>query len=179
MSHYNKHNFYRHTFCIFEEVSLPQVEQLKINYSSKSGSKYIFTETGVYRISNHWGRASNCRWRLSTSKSIVNQRYLAGFAKWDDFYPNDETSNLFFIIVNIKSKEVNFYHKNYPLYDGKALVRNAIQTSKRIQNIKIILNETSWSSYLLFDDFEVLQNEIIEELICSNKSFLDIKRHYL
>lgn len=179
MIEYNKYNFFRHTFCIFQEVEAKQIQDYKINYISKSGSKYIFNKVGVYRISNHWGRASNCRWRLNSLNEFANQQYLIGFAHWKDFYLNDETSKLFFISADIPSKLVTFYHKNSTLYDGKAIVRNGLQTAKAIQNIKIILNETTWSKYLKFEDFEVLQNEIIRQLIYSNKSFLEIKRQFL
>ena len=158
---------------------MQHVQNQTINYKSKSGSSYIFNEIGVYRISNHWGRASNCRWRLNSKNATVNQQYVVGFAKWIDFYPNDETSKLFFIKVDSTAKEVAFYHKNSPAYDGRAVVRNANQTSKVIQNIKMILNETSWCKYLKFNNFDVLQTEIINELIYSEKNFLEIKRQYL
>ena len=62
---YNKTNFHKHTFCIFHEVDFDVVKELKPNYTSKSGSSYYFVESGVYRFSNHWGRAANCKWRLS------------------------------------------------------------------------------------------------------------------
>ena len=177
---YTKYNFYNHTFCVFQEVERTQVESKVIDYSSKSGSKYIFIKQGVYRISNHWGRASNCRWRLNTLNSVhVNQQQRIGFANWTDFYPNDELSKLFFIVADVKSKAVQFYHKNSPLYDTKAVVRNANQTSKVIQNIKIVLNEVSWCKHLKFNDFEKLQTDIITHLIYTEKSFFEVKRLFL
>ena len=64
MEQYHKNNFHSHTFCEFVAVeSLPKIFSTP-NYKSKSGSSYFFTEEGVYRSSNHWGRAANCRWRL-------------------------------------------------------------------------------------------------------------------
>ena len=179
MNLYNKYNFYKHTFCIWQEVTIDSVDFDAVDYSSKSGSKYVFKAGGVYRISNHWGRASNCRWRLNASKNAVNQKISVGFAKWIDFYPNDETSKLFFIVADVKSKTVQFFHKSDPLYTGIPVLRTANQTAKVMQHIKIILNETSWSTYLKFDDFETLQHTIIEELITSDKNFLEIKRSFL
>ena len=180
MENYTKYNFYNHTFCIYQEVESTQVSLKRIDYSSKSGSKYIFIEQGVYRISNHWGRASNCRWRLNAlNTATVNQTQRIGFAKWSDFYPNDEQSKLFFIITDIKSRTVQFYHKNSPLYDGKAIVRNANQTAKVIITIKIVLNEVSWCKHLKFNDFEMLQTAIIADLIYTEKKFLEIKRMFL
>lgn len=176
---YNKYNFHNHTFCIWNEVDFDEIKELKINYKSKSGSSYIFTEIGVYRISNHWGRASNCRWRLNSSVNYKNQKETVGFAKWIDFLPNDETSKLFFITINFEIKLVDFFHKNSSEYDGKAILRNANQTSKVIQNIKIVLNETSWAKHLKFEDLDVLRNEICLELINSEKSLVEIKRNFI
>ena len=69
---YNKTNFHKHTFCIFKEVDFETIQNLKPNYKSKSGSSYFFTDQGVYRLSNHWGRAANCKWRLEiSSKSQI------------------------------------------------------------------------------------------------------------
>ncbi len=93
-SHYHKYNFHKHTFCVWQEVIPDAIIESKINYKSKSGSQYIFTETGVYRISNHWGRAANCRWRLESLKDYKNQQTKIGFALWTDFYNNDENSKL-------------------------------------------------------------------------------------
>ncbi len=178
-SQYNKYNFYKHTFCVFEQVTLPSNKRRQIDYISKSGSKYIFAELGVYRISNHWGRAANCRWRLQSTQPSVNQNESVGFAKWTDFFLNDETSKLFFIMADVRLKEVTFFHKNSNLYDQKAILRNASQTAKTIQNIKLIFNETSWSKHLIYNDFYLMQSEIITALIYSDKSFLEIKRAYL
>ena len=101
---YNRFNFHKHTFCEFIEQDIASISALQIHYKSKSGSSYSYTEEGVYRSSNHWGRASNCRWRLvsSSSSKINNFKNRVGFAKWSDFYPNNETEKLFYI-------EVNFY----------------------------------------------------------------------
>ena len=179
MNFYHKHNFFKHTFCVFQEVALADIKGKKINFNSKSGSKYIFDELGVYRISNHWGRASNCRWRLNSDKKSVNQQVLIGFANWNEFYPNDEVSKLFFIAVDFDLKIVNFYHKDAQNFDGKLTLRNANQTAKVIQNIKVILYETSWCNHLRFDDFELLQKQIIADLCYSNLSFVEIKRKYI
>ena len=176
---YNRNNFYNRTFCIFKEVSVNQIQNLKCNYISKSKSQYFFNDIGVYRLSNHWGRASNCRWRLATDNKLVSQRNLVGFAKWTDFFPNDETSNLYFIAVNFNTNDVNFYHKNCSSYDGNATLRNALQTAKIMQNIKLILNDETWAKHLKFENYAILQMDIITQLIYSNKTFIEIKRNHL
>lgn len=175
---YNKLNFHKYTFCLWREVSFAEIEKLPLSHKSKSGSGYVFTEVGVYRISNHWGRAANCRWRLIADENFKSQQTKVGFANWTDFYPNNETSKLFFIKVNFDTIEVNFYHKFSPDYEPKYVLRNASETAKTIKIIKKILTETAWSKYLQFDDLEVLRKEIIEELITTEKSFLEVKKEY-
>ncbi|MCU4188707.1 hypothetical protein M9Q43_05945 [Flavobacterium sp. HXWNR29] len=178
---YNKTNFHKNTFCEFIEVDVATIPNIDWHYKSKSGSGYCFTEEGVYRISNHWGRAANCRWRLnsrSTSK-INNSQNRIGYAKWTDFYPNNETENFFYVDVNFDTKEVTFQHKYNPNYDGKAVLRNASETAKVIRQIKEILESDTWAKYLDFDDLEVLRKEIILKLIQTSTSFAEIKRSLL
>ena len=184
---YNKTNFHKHTFCEFIEVDTNVIPNIEWHYKSKSGSEYCFTEEGVYRISNHWGRAANCRWRLISSASsntssrakINNSQHRIGYAKWTDFYPNNETENFFYIEVNFETKEATFQHKNNPNYDGKAVLRNASETAKVIRQIKEILESDTWAKYLDFDDLEQLRKEIILKLIQTSTSFGEIKRSLL
>ena len=180
---YNKTNFHKHTFCEFIEVDVATIPNIDWHYKSKSGSGYCFTEEGVYRISNHWGRAANCRWRLisnsNSSSKINNSQNRIGFAKWTDFYPNNETESFFYVEVNFETKEATFQHKNNPNYDGKAVLRNASETAKVIRQIKEILESDTWAKYLDFDDLEQLRNEIILKLIQTSTSFAEIKRSLL
>lgn len=178
---YNKTNFHKHTFCEFIEVDTAAIPNIEWYYKSKSGSGYCFTDEGVYRISNHWGRAANCRWRLisSSNSKINNSQNRIGYAKWTDFYPNSETENFFYVEVNFDTKEVTFQHKNNPNYDGKDVLRNAPETAKVIRQIKEILESDTWAKYLDFDDLEVLRKEIILKLIQTSTSFAEIKRSLL
>jgi hypothetical protein len=175
---YNKTNFHKHTFCEFIEVDTVAIPNIEWHYKSKSGSGYCFTDEGVYRISNHWGRAANCRWRLisSSNSKINNSKNRVGYAKWTDFYPNNETENFFYVEVNFDTSEVNFQHKNNPKYDEKAVLRNASETAKVIRQIKEILESDTWAKYLDYDDLEVLRREIIWKLITTNTSLQTIKK---
>ncbi|WP_333809206.1 hypothetical protein [Flavobacterium sp.] len=175
---YNKTNFHKHTFCEFTEVDTVAIHNIEWHYKSKSGSGYCFTEEGVYRISNHWGRAANCRWRLisNSNSKINNSQNRIGYAKWTDFYPNNEIDNFFYVEVNFEAKEVMFQHKYNPNYDGKAVLRNASETAKVIRQIKEILESDTWAKYLDFDDFEQLRKEIILKLIQTSISFAEIKK---
>ena len=176
---YNKTNFHKHTFCEFVEVDSATISTTNWHYKSKSGSGYCFTDEGVYRISNHWGRAANCRWRLISETKNPNQKERIGYAKWTDFYPNNETENFFYVEVNFDTKEVTFQHKNNPNYDEKAVLRNASETAKIIRQIKEILESDTWAKYLDFDDLEELRREIITKLIQTSTSFAEIKRSLL
>lgn len=186
---YNKTNFHKHTFCEFMEVDANAISNIEWHYKSKSGSGYCFTEEGVYRISNHWGRAANCRWRLisnsransraNSSSKINNIQNRIGYAKWTDFYPNNETENFFYVDVNFDTKEVTFQHKYNPNYDGKSVLRNAPETAKVIRQIKEILESDKWAKYLDYEDLEVLRKEIITKLIQTSSSFAEIKRSLL
>ena len=176
---YNKTNFHKHTFCEFIEVDVATIPNIDWHYKSKSGSGYCFTDEGVYRISNHWGRAANCRWRLISEIKNPNQKERIGYAKWTDFYPNNETEKLFYVEVNFDFKEVIFQHKNNPKFDRKAILRNASETAKVIRQIKEILESDTWAKYLDYENLEVLRNEIITKLIQTSTSFAEIKRSLL
>ncbi len=183
-THYNRYNFHKHTFCEFDEQADVAISSLKIHYKSKSGSSYCFSDDGVYRISNHWGRASNCRWRLvlnsnsNSNSKINNSQQRIGFAKWTAFYPNNETELLFYIDVNFENKEVQFQHKNNPKYDGKAVLRNASETTKVIRQIKEILLRDNWAKHFKFEYLEQVRVEIIQKLIITNLPFNKIKMEW-
>ncbi len=178
---YNKNNFHKNTFCEFVEIETSSISKIKVSYKSKSGSEYCFTKEGVYRISNHWGRAANCRWRLlsNLNSKINNSQSRIGYAKWTDFYPNNETENLFYVEVNFGENKVTFQHKFNPNYQGNAVLRNASETSKVIRQIKEILESDTWAKYLDFDDLEPLRKKIILELITTNSTLQSIiKKNY-
>jgi len=179
LKNYRQNNFHKHTFCLWEEVSQADFELQKSHFKSKSGSEYFFTEEGVYRISNHWGRAANCRWRLIALENYKNQETKVGFAKWIDFYPNDETTNLFFIQINFDKKIVDFFHKEIPFYDNKATLRNASETTKTIKIIKQVLNEEDWAKYLEYEDLEGLREDFVMKMVYDGMSFGEARRNLI
>ena len=176
---YSKNNFHKHTFCIWKEILFAEINDLKISYTSQSGSQYIFTAKGLYRISNHWGRVANCHWRLIPLGQFKSQDKIVGFADWSNFYSNDDTSKLFFIEVNFEKQEASFYHKLSSDYKQNVVIRNAKETSKTIRTIKQVFTETDWAKYLKYTDIESLRKEIINELVTTERSFLEIKKAYL
>lgn len=176
---YNKLNFHSHTFCIWKEVPVTEIQELKLHFKSKHDSQYYFTTDGVYRLSDHWGRVANCHWRLIPLTDFKNQRNTVAYANYSDFYANDDSAKLFFIKVNVENHEVNFYHKDTAPITENVVLRNAKDTAKIIRTIKEVLTETDWAKYLNYADLEVLRNEVVQDLVYSTKSFLEIKKQYL
>lgn len=178
---YNKTNFHKHTFCIFQEVAFDAIKELKLHYKSKSGSSYYFVENGVFRLSDHWSRVANCRWRINNInnnvKNNVNDRVKLGFAKWTDFYPDNDFEKLYFIVFD-GIDEVNYFHKNHENFTNQIL-RTSPETTKVIKQIRTLLEETAWTKYLNEENIEVLRKEIIEQLITTNQTFQEIRRNYL
>ena len=176
---YTKYNFHSHTFCLWKEVLMNEIKDSKISYTSQSGSQYIFKPEGLYRISNHWGRVANCHWRLVPITEFKNQKSTVAFAYWNDFYSIDDSSKMYFIKVNLNTKEINFHHKLSANIDENIVLRNAKETAKTIRTIKEVISQESWSKYLKYEDLDVLREEIIFELINTNTSFLEIKKRFL
>jgi hypothetical protein len=175
---YNKTNFHKHTFCIFKEVSADAISGLTMNYKSKSGSSYYFTDEGVYRLSNHWGRAANCKWRLDKLADSSFGKTSLGFAKWTDFYPDNDTEKLYFIEVDFEKNQAHFYHKKSTNYTSDKVLRTTSDTMKLIKQVRVLLEESAWAKYLN-GDISALRVAIIQRLLSSTKSFQEIRRDFM
>jgi hypothetical protein len=169
-------NSFKNTFCVFQEVLSDRIENLKVQYDSKSGSKYFYTEEGMYRLSNHWGRLANSKWRLEPLEPETDSKFKVGFATWNEFYPDNAEEELYYLEANYNKNTVNYQHKNNPNYDNKAILRTSFETTKKIKQIRNLLTLTSWAKYFEYDDLGVLRQEIINELIFTNKTLDEIKR---
>jgi hypothetical protein len=174
---YNQHNFFKHTFCEFQQVDDFAFLENE-NYKSKSESSYFYTENGVYRKSNHWGRVANCRWKIAANENYKNQQIVIGFAKWLDFYPINSTEKIFFINVNFKEKKANLQTKATET-NKKETIENRLFTfpeaQKRIKQITHLFKDTHWTKH--FDlEVEELHFQIISKFITSNKTLQEIKR---
>ena len=172
---YNKTNFHRHTFCIFKEVNLKELESLKPNYTSRSGSRYYFTQEGVYRVSNHWGRAANCKWRLQALDNTSSDRTRAGYASWIEFHPDNDIHKLYFIEVDFDTDSVNYNHIGNNS-EAQSMLRTAAETTKRIKQIRQLLKSEDWAKYLDFKDLESARKQIVQELISTDKTLQEIKK---
>lgn len=173
---FHKNNFYRHTYCVFKEVFLEK--SISFHFKSEHQSEYHFTQEGVFRKSNHWGRVGNCRWKLLSDAEKPNQIHRIGFAKWTDFYVNDETKKLFYVFLN-SNFEPQMGHVHEADFDEKYPKRSIAEVQKRIKEIKKVQNETSWADYWIFDDFEALKTQVLDELLHSQNSWTDIRRKFL
>jgi len=169
-------NSFKNTFCVFQEVLPDKIENLKVQYDSKSGSKYFYTKEGMYRLSNHWGRLANSKWRLEPMEPETDTKFKIGFAAWDEFYPDNADDEIYYLEANYIKNTVNYQHKNNPKYDKKAILRTSFETTKKIKQIRNLFNLTSWAKYFEYDDLDVLRKEIIEQLIYTNKTLDEIKR---
>ena len=171
-----KPNTFKNTFCIFKETTLEEVPAKKVDYVSKSGSSYYYTPFGMYRLSNHWGRLANSKWRLEPMIPETTSKMKLGFALWTDFYPDNTSEELYYIEVNFDKRTVNYQHKNNPEYNQKAILRTSFETTKKIKQIRNLLNLISWAKHFDYTVLDDLRKQIITELIHTNKSLEDIKR---
>ncbi|MDI9310822.1 MAG: hypothetical protein QM535_11455 [Limnohabitans sp.] len=172
-----KANSLKNAFCVFEERVFEEVEGLKEDYKSKSGSIYFYTKEGMYRYSNHWGRLANSKWRL-INKDLTDSKYKLGFANWNQFYPDNDYEKLYYLDWNKSKNEILYQHKNDPAYSGLEILRTSIETIKRLKNARNILTLTNWAKH--FDeDIDVLREKIINDLIYTDLSLEEIKRKYL
>lgn len=169
---YNPSNFFKHTFCVFKEVSDFNFPDHKY-FKSKSDSKYHYTEEGVYRKSNHWGRVASCRWKLITNESYKNQQEVVGFAKWTDFFPISSQEKLFTI-------SVDFSNNNAQIQTVLSTIEKGFTYSEvqsKVKQINHLLKTDSWTDYYP-QNSEDLKRKVVEEYINTTKSLAAIKSSF-
>ncbi len=167
---------FKNTFCVFQEENSTAIEKLPVQYQSKSGSSYYYTKNGMYRLSNHWGRLANSKWRLEPLEPETESKTKLGFASWEHFYPDNAEEELYYIEAKYEKNTVNYQHRNNPNYDKKAILRTSFETTKRIKQIRNLLNLTSWAKHFDYEDLDVLRQQLINKLIYTNKTLDEIKR---
>ncbi len=174
---YTRYNFFNKTYCVFRGVSLREISRRKPNYRSESGSTYYYTKNGVYRLSNHWGRAAKCQWRLVSDFSAEIDDLRLGYADWVDFRENlDPDVDAYYISVNFEMNKVSYMHKDNPNYDGIAVLRSADATRKLIKQIKNLLETHKWAKYYDYDDLDEFREEVVTRLINSNITLNELRR---
>lgn len=168
---YNKTNFFKHTYCKFQNKEIKVLEEQNVHFKSKSGSSYVYTEEGVYRYSNHWGRVANCRWKLSGVNKYQNQQYYVGYANWSDFYSLTSNEKLFSLKVNYETEKVEVSKTSGENTDT---LFNLTTVFKKKKEIESIFTNPKWMLYYE-EEFEVLQKKIIKKLIHSDKTLKQVK----
>ena len=174
---YTRYNFFNKTYCVFKGASLREISRRKPNYRSESGSTYYYTKHGVYRLSNHWGRAAKCQWRLVSDFPAEIDDLRLGFANWEDFRENlDPDIDAYYISVDFETKKVSYMHKDNPNYDTVAVLRPADATRKLIKQIKNLLETYKWAKYYDYEDLEEFREEVITRLINSDITLNELRR---
>jgi len=168
---YNRTNFFKHTYCQFEFKTFDVLKEENIHFKSKSGSTYVYTEGGVYRYSNHWGRVANCRWKLNGVTKYQNQSYYVGYAKWTDFYSLTSDAKLFGLKIDFETEKVEVYK---PEEKEKEKLFNLTVVFKKKKEVEEVFKNTKWMQYH-DEELEVLQERIIEKILTTNKSLQQIK----
>lgn len=177
---FTKNNFFTNTYCIFRGAPLREIKGRTINFKSESGSSYYYTKTGVYRLSNHWGRAATCTWKLISEIPAEIKDLRLGFAAWEDFKKiNLVDEDSFYVHVDMENNIVDYRHKDDPDYDQKAFIRSKEETRKVIRNIKNLLQSDKWATYYFYNNINTFRQEIIRSLINTNKSIDEIKREFI
>jgi len=169
-------NSFKNTFCIFNEVLPITIEGLKKQFESKAGSAYYYTEEGMYRVSNHWGRLANSKWRLVALEPETASKTKIGFAKWEEFHADNAEEKLYYIEADFEKNLATYQHKKNSKYDGKAILRTSFETAKRLKQVRNLQQLTSWAKHFDYDDIDDLRKEIINELIFTEKTLEQIKR---
>lgn len=169
-------NSFKNTFCVFNEVLLNEIEGLKKQFESKAGSTYYYTESGMYRVSNHWGRLANSKWRLVAMEPETPSKTKIGFARWNEFYPDNTEEKLYYIEANFDKNTVTYQHKKNPDFDNRAILRTSFETTKRIKQVRNLQQLTSWAKHFDYDDIDDLRKQIITQLIYTEKTLDEIKR---
>ena len=174
-----KSKSFKNTFCVFNEIDSIEIENLILSYKSDSGSQYFYTEIGMYRLSNHWGRLANSKWRLIALQPESISKTKLGFANWSHFYPDNNYELLYYLEADFENVSITYQHKNNPEYNQKAILRTSIETIKRIKQARNILTLHNWARYFKYENIDELRFKIINELIFSNKTLEEIKKQYI
>jgi hypothetical protein len=76
----------------------------------KNGSKYWYTEDGVYRQADHWGEIKTCNWVILDEN---NYKEITAYCKWENFLINNNKNISKEIIKKLceKNKKIKFKSK--------------------------------------------------------------------
>ena len=170
---YHKFNFYRSTYCEFEMQNINFFDDMKAHFQSKSGSYYYYTEDGVFRYSNHWGRVANCRWKIQGIDNYKNQQYYVGYANWSSFYPLNSIDKVFYLEVDYTKAKASIKRVQEGLENNHFLMNSEL-VHQRLKQVQTLFKEYKWARYYE-EDIDVLRKKIINKLVTTNKTLQQIK----
>ena len=170
---YHKFNFYRSTYCEFEMQNINFFDDMKAHFQSKSGSYYYYTEDGVFRYSNHWGRVANCRWKIQGIDNYKNQQYYVGYANWSSFYPLNSIDKVFYLEVDYTKAKASIKRVEEGLENNHFLMNSEL-VHQRLKQVQTLFKEYKWARYYE-EDIDVLRKKIINKLVTTNKTLQQIK----
>jgi hypothetical protein len=110
---------------------------------------------------------------LIPNATYKNQQTVLGFAKWEDFYPLNETEKIFYILVNFETKKAIIKAKQA---EETAFLFTLSGAQEREKQIKKLYKEEKWALYFN-QSIEELRIKIISELINSDMTLQQIKLH--
>lgn len=105
-----------------------------------------------------------------------NSRTKLGYADWTAFHPDNDNEQLYYVTVDFEHQTANYQHKCSADYQEIFVLRTASETTKVIKSIRDLLSNDSWAKHFQFEDITDLRKNIIEKLITTNQSLLEIKR---
>ncbi|CAM1350534.1 conserved hypothetical protein [Tenacibaculum ascidiaceicola] len=148
-------------------------DDMKAHFQSKSGSYYYYTEDGVFRYSNHWGRVANCRWKIQGIDNYKNQQYYVGYANWSSFYPLNSIDKVFYLEVDYTKAKASIKRVEEGLENNHFLMNSEL-VHQRLKQIQTLFKEYKWARYYE-EDIDVLRKKIINKLVITNKTLQQIK----
>ena len=169
---YQKIKSVRQTFCLFQEVPLDAIKEQDADYTSRSGSRYYYTKEGLYRLSDHWGRAANSKWYMKSAAKGTEKTRL-GFAKWGSFHKDNAYEKLYFIEYDSLLNTVSFNHKNNLTENQKAILLTSEAVTRKIQKIRQLLKNDHWTKY--YNDPEI-KHKLITTFIATDIAIDALKK---
>lgn len=149
-------------------------KEKKVHFKSKSGSYYFYTDEGVYRYSDHWGRVASCRWKIKGIEVYKNQQFYVGFTKWEDFHPLNDVDKVYYIKVNLATKQAKIIRLSNE-GNNRTYLMNAPLAYLRLKQIQTLFKEYKWAKYI-DGDIDELRAVIIDKLLNSNTTLDILKR---
>lgn len=159
---YNKDNFYKNTFGVFEQINLSKSHFNLSNpdFISESGSRYYYNGDRLYRYSNHWDWVASCMWKIH-GKYNANKGWKLGvirFSKFEKYNYEVRLNSLFSDDFMKKFKEAN---KLIPTTRVDLRCVELYESSKRLNYINIACSyKYLWLKVSLkfgmFTNFEVI-----------------------